>query len=164
MFFVERYSKRKLPALCQLAMEALGIQRFSLHSHHAAHGSFASGALSSVTAKVCGVQKFPEASLEATSTCPLVRNRVLKVLNKLYLPSSFANIYRVISLHIIAYNTASACRQWKANRKPVPGLKREHDMLHFQERDETCWLMLANVGLWFHKEEALMSSHTSSSP
>ena len=67
MFFVERYSKRKLPALCQLAMEALGIQRFSLHSHHAAHGSFASGALSSVTAKVCGVQKFPEASLEATS-------------------------------------------------------------------------------------------------
>ena len=37
----------KLPALCQLAMEAPG-QHFSLHSHHAAHGSFASGALSSV--------------------------------------------------------------------------------------------------------------------
>lgn len=37
----------KLPALCQSAMEAPG-QRFSLPSHHAAHGSFAWGGLSSV--------------------------------------------------------------------------------------------------------------------
>ena len=106
MFFVERYSKRKLPALCQLAMEALGIQRFSLHSHHAAHGSFASGALSSVTAaKVCGVQKFPEASLEATSTC----KKQYRPLESLEQALSSIIIREYIQSDLIAHHSIQHC-------------------------------------------------------